>query len=79
MEMRAEIAKKLGQTIINICRGHGSANMFEDIMEDFRDAAEFVDYFKSVWFPRIGGLLFYAVANISGLIFRGCICSFLEQ
>ncbi|KAL3502187.1 hypothetical protein ACH5RR_036636 [Cinchona calisaya] len=54
VEMRADIAKKLGQTVTNFCRGPGNANMFEDIMEDFRDAAEFADYFKSVWLPRIG-------------------------
>lgn len=54
MEIRAEIAKMLGQTVLNICKGSSSANVFEDMMEDFVDATDFAEYFKSVWLPRLG-------------------------
>lgn len=54
MEVRATIAKRLGETIHSICKGSEPANMFEDLMEDFVDAAEFVDYFKATWYPRLG-------------------------
>ncbi|KAI3446041.1 hypothetical protein Pfo_002706 [Paulownia fortunei] len=54
MEMRAEIAKKLGQAVNEICKGPGTADAFEDFMEDSVDAAEFMDYFKAIWYPRIG-------------------------
>ncbi|KAL2254689.1 UNVERIFIED_CONTAM: hypothetical protein Sindi_0263600 [Sesamum indicum] len=54
MEMRAEIAKQLGEAVNKICKGPGTANAFEDFMQNFVDAAEFMDYFKAIWYPRIG-------------------------
>ncbi|KAK6159396.1 hypothetical protein DH2020_006710 [Rehmannia glutinosa] len=54
MEMRAEIAKQLGEAVKVICKGPGTADAFEDFMENSVDAAEFVDYFKAIWYPRIG-------------------------
>uniref|UniRef100_A0A5B6Z3G8 SWIM-type domain-containing protein n=1 Tax=Davidia involucrata TaxID=16924 RepID=A0A5B6Z3G8_DAVIN len=54
IEMRVEISRWLGQAVYNICRGHGTADLFEDFMEDFIDGSRFMDYFKAVWYPRIG-------------------------
>ncbi|CAK9146206.1 unnamed protein product [Ilex paraguariensis] len=54
IEMRAEISKRLCQAVHNICKGFGAADLFEDFMEDFVDASDFMDYFKAIWFPRIG-------------------------
>lgn len=56
MEMRTEIAKKLGQAVNKICKGTDTANVFKAFMEDFVDAAEFMDYFKALWYPRLGNL-----------------------
>ncbi|KAL5777175.1 hypothetical protein ACOSP7_010101 [Xanthoceras sorbifolium] len=53
-EMRAEMLSQLGQAVDDICKGHGTVELFEDYMEDFVDASEFMDYFKAVWYPRIG-------------------------
>ncbi|KAL5860558.1 hypothetical protein ACOSQ4_001854 [Xanthoceras sorbifolium] len=53
-EMRAEMLSRLGQAVDDICKGHGTVELFEDCMEDFIDASEFMDYFKAVWYPRIG-------------------------
>ncbi|XP_044489019.1 uncharacterized protein LOC123213607 isoform X2 [Mangifera indica] len=53
-EMRAEILKRLGQAVDGICRGHGTVDSFDEFMEDFMDASDFMDYFKAVWYPRIG-------------------------
>ncbi|GFQ03851.1 hypothetical protein PHJA_002528900 [Phtheirospermum japonicum] len=53
-EMRAKIAKKLGEAVNKICKGAGTANVFEDFMVESVDAAEFMDYFKAIWYPRIG-------------------------
>lgn len=53
-EMRTEIAKKLGQAVNKICKETGTSNVFEAFMEDFVDAAEFMDYFKALWYPRLG-------------------------
>ncbi|XP_059626396.1 uncharacterized protein LOC132269273 [Cornus florida] len=54
IEMRVEISRRLGQAVYNICRGHGTVDLFEDFMEDFIDASDFMDYFKAVWYPKIG-------------------------
>ncbi|KAI9176824.1 hypothetical protein LWI28_007602 [Acer negundo] len=53
-EMRAEMLSQLGQAVDDICKGHGTVDLFEDCMEDFVDGSEFMDYFKAVWYPRIG-------------------------
>lgn len=54
VEMRAVISRELGQAFHNICRGQGSMDLFENLMEDFIDASDFMGYFKAVWYPRIG-------------------------
>ncbi|KAL2455781.1 zinc ion binding [Abeliophyllum distichum] len=54
MEVRAEIAKRLGQSVNKICKGPGTADMFKDFMEDFAGSADFMDYFKAIWYPRLG-------------------------
>ena len=54
IEMHAEISRQLGQAVNSICRGHGAVDLFEDFMEDFIDGSGFVDYFKAIWYPRIG-------------------------
>ncbi|CAI9096994.1 OLC1v1033274C1 [Oldenlandia corymbosa var. corymbosa] len=54
MDYCAEISKKLGESVSNICKGHGNAHVFEAALEDFIDASDFVDYFKAVWSPRLG-------------------------
>ncbi|TXG54735.1 hypothetical protein EZV62_019991 [Acer yangbiense] len=53
-EMRAEMLSRIGQAVDDICKGHGTVDLFEDYMEDFVDGSEFMDYFKAVWYPRIG-------------------------
>ncbi|CAH9127603.1 unnamed protein product [Cuscuta epithymum] len=52
--LRTEIAKRLGEMIHCICKGLQTGNMFEDFMQSFACAAEFVDYFKATWYPRLG-------------------------
>ncbi|KAM7494709.1 hypothetical protein LguiB_029318 [Lonicera macranthoides] len=53
-ETRAQISRRLGQSVYNICSGSGTLDLFDDFMEDFVDASDFIDYFKAVWYPRIG-------------------------
>ncbi|KAK9274307.1 hypothetical protein L1049_019121 [Liquidambar formosana] len=53
-EMRIEISRRLGQTVYDICKRHGTVRLFEDFMEDFVDGSDFMDYFKAIWYPRIG-------------------------
>lgn len=52
--MSVEISEQLGQAIDNICRGCGTVDLFEDFIEDFVDESMFMDYFKAVWYPRLG-------------------------
>ncbi|KDP28838.1 hypothetical protein JCGZ_14609 [Jatropha curcas] len=54
IQMRAQIWKRLGEAIDDICRGPGSVDLFEVFMEDFVDCSDFMDYFKAVWYPRLG-------------------------
>lgn len=49
-----EIFKRLGKAVNDICRRHGDVDLFEDFMQDFVDASDFIDYFKAVWYPRLG-------------------------
>lgn len=56
--MCVQILRRLGQAVNDICRGHGSVDLFEVFMEDFVDGSDFVDYFKAIWYPRIGLSLF---------------------
>lgn len=53
-EMRVQMSKRLGQVVSEICSGQGNATLFDDFMKDFIDNSEFVEYFKAVWYPRIG-------------------------
>ncbi|GAB4844841.1 hypothetical protein Ancab_038229 [Ancistrocladus abbreviatus] len=53
-EMQVQISRQLGQAISDICRGHGTVGLFDHIMEDFVDVLNFVEYFKAIWYPRIG-------------------------
>lgn len=50
--------RRLGEAVDDICRGHGKKDLFEVFMEDFVDGSDFMDYFKAVWYPRIGTLPF---------------------
>lgn len=54
METRAEIAKRLSQAVNQICKGPGDFNAIEDILTDFVDVADFMDYFKATWYPKLG-------------------------
>ncbi|CAO2829941.1 unnamed protein product [Amaranthus hypochondriacus] len=53
-EKRIQMSKQLGQIVSEICTGHGNATLFDDFMDNFIDNSEFVEYFKAVWYPRIG-------------------------
>lgn len=53
-ETRADIMRRLGQAINGICKENADLNSFEDFMEDFIDCTDFLDYFKAIWFPRMG-------------------------
>lgn len=57
-EMRVQILRRLGQAVHSICRGDGSVGLFEDFMEDFVDESDFMEYFKAVWYYKIGKKLF---------------------
>ncbi|XP_021863959.2 uncharacterized protein [Spinacia oleracea] len=54
-EMRIQMSKRLGQIVSEICTGQGNVTLFDDFMEEFVSNSEFVEYFKAVWYPRIGG------------------------
>ena len=56
-DTRVEISRRLGLAVDDICRGCGNVDMFEKFMEDFVDCLDFMDYFKAIWYPRIGWLL----------------------
>ncbi|KAJ0969567.1 hypothetical protein J5N97_022444 [Dioscorea zingiberensis] len=50
----AELSRRLGEAVSHVCRGTGDLELFEAFMEDFVDCSDFLDYFRAVWFPRIG-------------------------
>nr|POF14554.1 hypothetical protein CFP56_36728 [Quercus suber] len=52
-KMRVEISRRLEQAVDDICRGQGTVNLFEDLLEDFIDESDFMDYSKAIWYPRI--------------------------
>ncbi|XP_071709525.1 uncharacterized protein [Rutidosis leptorrhynchoides] len=54
METRAKLSKSLGQIVKDICKGFGSVESFDTFMEDFAECKDFMDYFKAIWYPRIG-------------------------
>ncbi|KAG2672159.1 hypothetical protein I3760_13G027400 [Carya illinoinensis] len=53
-EMQVEISRRLGQAVDDISQRQGTVGLFEDLLEDFVDESDFVDYFKAIWYPRIG-------------------------
>lgn len=53
-ETCAQIFGRLGDAIDAICRKQGTIDLFEGCMEDFIDVSDFMDYFKAVWYPKIG-------------------------
>ncbi|GAB2270990.1 hypothetical protein Dimus_005846 [Dionaea muscipula] len=53
-QMQIQICQRLRQAISWVCRGQGSIDIFDHFMEDFVDSADFVEYFKAIWHPRIG-------------------------
>lgn len=63
-DMQVEISRRLGQAVDNICRGLGTVGLFEDLLEDFVDESEFMDYFKAIWYPRIGLSSFFKCRNV---------------
>ncbi|XP_044970431.1 uncharacterized protein LOC123430642 [Hordeum vulgare subsp. vulgare] len=52
-ERRSMMSKRLGEAISSI-RGNGDIELFQAFLEDFIDCSGFVDYFKALWFPRLG-------------------------
>lgn len=53
-EKRSMLAKRLGEVISSICGGNGDMELFQAFLEDFVDCSGFLDYFKAIWFPRLG-------------------------
>ncbi|XP_030510240.1 uncharacterized protein LOC115724991 isoform X1 [Cannabis sativa] len=53
-DIRVEIWRRLGQIVDVICQGQGTMGLFEDLMEDFVDEADFMDYLRATWYPRLG-------------------------
>ncbi|KAI3693415.1 hypothetical protein L6452_33250 [Arctium lappa] len=54
METRAKVSNTLGQIVKDICRGCGTVESLDNFMENFAECRDFVDYFKAVWYPRMG-------------------------
>ncbi|XP_076953139.1 uncharacterized protein LOC143627133 [Bidens hawaiensis] len=54
METRAKLSKTLGQIVKDVCQGRGTVESFDKFMEDFVNCTNFMDYFKAVWYPRLG-------------------------
>lgn len=55
---RVQMSKRLEQVMDEIFRQRGTICLLDDFMQDFVDCLDFMDYFKAVWYPRIGWLLF---------------------
>ncbi|KAL9228833.1 hypothetical protein vseg_004371 [Gypsophila vaccaria] len=53
-DTRLQISKRLGQILSDVCSGRGNLTLLDEFMKDFAENAEFVDYLKAVWYPRIG-------------------------
>lgn len=53
-EVRLQMSKRLGEAMSEICTGQGTVKLFDEFMKDFVDNSEFVEYFKAVWYPKIG-------------------------
>jgi hypothetical protein len=48
------MSKQLGEAVHSICDGTGDMGQFEAFLDHFEACAEFLDYFKATWFPRLG-------------------------
>lgn len=53
-EMRIQMSKRLGEAVSEICMGERTVSLFDAFMEHFLDNSEFMEYFKAIWYPRIG-------------------------
>ncbi|KAJ3669383.1 hypothetical protein LUZ60_011333 [Juncus effusus] len=56
IETRAEIMKRLGEIIYEICSGSSNSSdisLFEAFIQEFSHCAEFSEYFKATWYPRL--------------------------
>lgn len=61
------MSKRLGEAISSsICRGNGDIELFQAFLEDFIDCSGFVDYFKALWFPRLGWSMYLAFLAVPG-------------
>ncbi|XP_078181532.1 zinc ion binding protein [Carex rostrata] len=54
LEICAMISKQLGEAVHSICDGTGDMGLFEAFLDNIVGCAEFSDYFKATWFPRLG-------------------------
>ncbi|GJY06142.1 hypothetical protein Tco_0373196 [Tanacetum coccineum] len=54
LKTRANLSKALGEIVKDISRGCGTVESFDSFMEDFVECKDFMDYFKAIWYPRIG-------------------------
>nr|GEX26139.1 zinc ion binding protein [Tanacetum cinerariifolium] len=54
MRTRANLSKALGQIVKDISKGCGSVESFVSLMEDVVECEDFMDYFKAIWYPRLG-------------------------
>lgn len=48
------MSKQLGEAVHRISDGTGDMGLFEAFLDHFGGCAEFADYFKATWFPRLG-------------------------
>ncbi|KAH9620170.1 hypothetical protein KSS87_005214 [Heliosperma pusillum] len=53
-EMRLQMSRNLGHIVSEICSGRGKLTSSDNFMKDFADNSKFVEYFKAVWYPKIG-------------------------
>ncbi|PRQ17174.1 hypothetical protein RchiOBHm_Chr7g0192171 [Rosa chinensis] len=51
--MRATVSRMLHQEVDDICQQRGTTGLFADLMEDFVNASDFMDYLEATWYPRI--------------------------
>jgi hypothetical protein len=53
-EKHSMMDKRLGNVMSSIYGGNGGMELFEAFLEDFVDCSGFLDYFKALWFPKLG-------------------------
>nr|GEX66177.1 zinc ion binding protein [Tanacetum cinerariifolium] len=54
MRTRANLSKALGQIVKDISQGRGTVESYDSLMEDFVECKDFMDYFKAIWYLRLG-------------------------